>query len=174
MQLAITAIGKNMPGITVELTRIISDCQCNVLECRVTVLGREYAAHLLVGGNWNHIAKLENMLETLAGRYQLKINTCRTEERKPEPGRLPYTIDAITADRMTLPEEVTSFLQERNIHIHELAASRYPAPHTGSHVFAMHMIVSIPTSVPLITLRDEFLDFCDRLNIDAILEPVKR
>jgi hypothetical protein len=23
-------------------------------------------------------------------------------------------------------------------------------------------------------LRDEFLDFCDQLNIDAILEPIKR
>lgn len=174
MQLAIAVIGKNIPEITVDLMHVISDCQCNVLECRITVLGREYAAHALVEGNWNHIAKLENVLDTLAARHQLKINTCRTEERKPEAARIPYTIDAITVDRMAIAEEVTSFLQDRNIHIHEFAASRYPAPHTGSHVFAMHLIVSIPTNVPLVTLRDEFLEFCDGLTIDAILEPVKR
>jgi glycine cleavage system transcriptional repressor len=36
------------------------------------------------------------------------------------------------------------------------------------------MIVRIPAGMRIVSLRDEFLDFCDQMNLDAILEPVKR
>jgi glycine cleavage system transcriptional repressor len=32
----------------------------------------------------------------------------------------------------------------------------------------------VPANVHILSLREEFLDFCDDLNIDAILEPIKR
>jgi glycine cleavage system transcriptional repressor len=35
------------------------------------------------------------------------------------------------------------------------------------------MTVNIPSSVHLAQLRDEFLELCDQLNLDSILEPVK-
>ena len=41
-------------------------------------------------------------------------------------------------------------------------------------VLVTKFIILIPSQLPLLTLREEFLDFCDQLNIDAILEPVKR
>jgi len=40
-------------------------------------------------------------------------------------------------------------------------------------MFALQMAINIPTTVPISLLRDEFLELCDRLNLDAILEPVK-
>lgn len=174
MQLAITAIGKNQWEITTDLPQVILDCNCSILELRVTALGRKIAAHLLVEGNWNHVARLESLLEALSLRCGFKIHACRTEDSKSDTGRIPYTIDAITSDRTAVAYEVAAFLKEHNILIHEFSASRYPAPHTGAPVFVMHIIISIPADLQLISLRDEFLDFCDRLNIDAILEPLKR
>ena len=40
-------------------------------------------------------------------------------------------------------------------------------------MFAVQMAVNVPSSVHVSQLRDEFLELCDRLNLDAILEPVK-
>ena len=37
-----------------------------------------------------------------------------------------------------------------------------------------NLIVKIPAGVKIVSLRDEFLEFCDQQNLDAILEPVKR
>ncbi|MCK7582771.1 MAG: hypothetical protein MZV65_49275 [Chromatiales bacterium] len=45
----------------------------------MTELGTEFGAHLMVDGNWNHIVKLENALDLLAGRYKLKIATLRSK-----------------------------------------------------------------------------------------------
>jgi glycine cleavage system transcriptional repressor len=35
------------------------------------------------------------------------------------------------------------------------------------------MVISVPVKLQLAQLREEFMDYCDTLNLDAILEPVK-
>jgi glycine cleavage system transcriptional repressor len=40
-------------------------------------------------------------------------------------------------------------------------------------MFAIHMSVGIPASMPIGPLRDEFMNFCDSMNLDAVLEPIK-
>ena len=42
-----------------------------------------------------------------------------------------------------------------------------------SAVETVHMTISVPTNVSIAGLRGEFMDFCDHLNFDAIMEPVK-
>ena len=44
------------------------------------------------------------------------------------------------------------------------------AAHTGASVFNMQMIVSLPSNLHIARIRDEFAEFCDELNIDAVLE----
>jgi glycine cleavage system transcriptional repressor len=35
------------------------------------------------------------------------------------------------------------------------------------------MIVNVPGKYQVSQLREEFMDYCDSMNLDAILEPVK-
>jgi glycine cleavage system transcriptional repressor len=77
-------------------------------------------------------------------------------------------------DRDNVVESITSFLFDRDISIEEISGSSYQAAYIQSAVFSTKFIILIPSQLPLLTLREEFLDFCDQLNIDAILEPVKR
>ncbi|QSA97022.1 glycine cleavage system protein R [Methylococcus sp. EFPC2] len=175
MQLVITALGEDRPDLIVELTRALKDCKCHILESRVTELGTEFAAHLLVDGNWNHIVKLENALEALATRLKLKIHTLRASEEIPEPDQVvPYAVDIFASDQIDNIHELAGFFLERGIKVMDLSTSRYPAPYSGAPLFLAHMIVKIPISLKIVSLRDEFLEFCDHQNLDAILEPVKR
>jgi glycine cleavage system transcriptional repressor len=176
MQLVITMLGENRPDLIVELTRTIKDAKCTIQESRMTELGLEFAGHMLVEGNWNHIVRLENALESLANRFSLKVNTLRAQEREvpDEDSFLPYAVDIFATDQINNIHDLSGFLADRNIAIMDLSTSRYPAPFTGSPLFLAHMIVKIPAGMRIVSLRDEFLDFCDQLNLDAILEPVKR
>jgi glycine cleavage system transcriptional repressor len=54
-----------------------------------------------------------------------------------------------------------------------MATNTYAAAHTGTPMFAVHMTVGIPASTHIATLREEFMDYCDGLNLDAVLEPLK-
>ncbi len=40
-------------------------------------------------------------------------------------------------------------------------------------MFSVQMMVHVPAKVNIAALREEFMDVCDQLNLDAILEPVK-
>jgi len=175
MQLVITVLGQDRSDLIMELTRTIRDCKCSVLESRMTELGVEFAAHLLVEGNWNYIVKLENALDTLSTRLDLKINALRAREQADtEDSGIPYAIDVFATDKSSNIHELAVFLTTRDIKIVDITTSRYSAAYSGTPVFLAHIIVTVPVNQRIVSLRDEFLDFCDQLNIDAILEPVKR
>jgi glycine cleavage system transcriptional repressor len=49
----------------------------------------------------------------------------------------------------------------------------YAAPHTGTPMFTVNLIIGVPATEHIARLRDQFLSFCDEFNLDAIMEPVK-
>ena len=40
-------------------------------------------------------------------------------------------------------------------------------------MFSVYMVVHVPTRIHIAALREEFMDLCDHMNLDAILEPLK-
>ena len=44
---------------------------------------------------------------------------------------------------------------------------------TGAAMFAVQMMINVPARVPIGHLREDFMEYCDSQNLDAILEPVK-
>jgi len=53
--LVITALGEDNPGIVHKLTETVTNCSCNVVDSRMTVLGGEFAVILMASGKWNHL-----------------------------------------------------------------------------------------------------------------------
>ena len=174
MQLTITALGNKPPHFIAEILTSISSCHCHVVELRSSRLAQATTAYLLIEGNWNHIAKLENILDSLQKRLEIHIHTLRPEAYlKPHEG-IPYNLETISLVRNEVLESITLFLLEREIHIEEICASCYPASHAQTSVFSTRFILLLPTEIRLLSFREEFMDFCDNLNLDAILEPIKR
>lgn len=175
MQLIVTAIGGKPTGMVEELSRAIRDCRCSVAEARMTDMAGDMAVCFLAEGNWNHVAKLETALEALANRMNWKLRHHRVEAQEEElPDMIPYSVDVYAPDQPGALHDVVSFFSMRGIHIHDVAASRYDAPFSGSPLFTAHLIVKVPSAIRVVSLRDEFLDFCDHANLDAIMEPIKR
>ena len=40
-------------------------------------------------------------------------------------------------------------------------------------MFALHMTIGIPADTAIASVRGDFMDFCDDLNLDAMMAPVK-
>lgn len=174
MQLAITALGTNSTLYLNDVLSAINNCKCNLTELRTSQLAEAFAAYLLIEGDWNQIAKLESLLDSLQNRLGIQIQLIRPDDSKPLPQGIPYSLETMSLYRNDIVQDVTTFLMSRNIFIEELSASRYHAPYCNSPVFSTRFIVSIPSNIRLLSFREEFLDFCDNLNLDAILEPIKR
>jgi glycine cleavage system transcriptional repressor len=171
--LAISAIGSDRTGMVHELTRVVADCGGSISESRMTALGSEFAMLLLVSGPWHTLARLETEVKKLADAANLSIQLRRTEPRAPRSDLVPYSVDVVCVDQSGIVAKLSGFFSTRGIDIAELSTRSYAAAHTGAPMFSVQMIVNVPTRLHLSALREEFMDFCDHLNLDAILEPVK-
>ncbi|MEJ2643644.1 MAG: glycine cleavage system protein R [Gammaproteobacteria bacterium] len=169
----ISALGGDRPGIVNELSRCILDSGCNIADSRMSVLGGEFAIMLLVAGNWSTIGKLEAQLPRLEQQLGMTITARRTEARQPRQALLPYEVDVVAMDHPGIVHDLANFFSERNINIQDLVTSSYAAAHTGTPMFSVHMSVGIPADQHISALREEFLDHCDQLNLDAVIEPSK-
>ncbi len=171
--IAVSAIGTDRTGIVHELARAISDSGGNISDSRMVNLGSEFAMVLLVSGNWHSLAKLETELKKLGETAGLTLSIKRTEPRASRTDMLPYSIDAVCLDQAGVVSGIAGFCSSRGIDIGEVTTRTYPAAHTGAQMFAVQMIVNVPSRLHLSHLREEFMEFCDSLNLDAIMEPVK-
>lgn len=172
-QLVLSALGEDRAGIIDELSRSILEAGCSILDSRMAVLGGTFALVQMIDGNWNNIAKLETQLPGLADRLGLTIHTTRSGEREAPGGMLPYAVDVIAMDQPGIVHNLARFFSQRKINIKEMVTSSYAAAHTGTPMFQVHLAVEIPALTQISALREDFMDLCDQLNLDAVIEPFK-
>jgi len=171
--MVLSAVGPDRPGIVDELAHHISECGCQVGDSRMTVLGSEFALIMLIAGNWNAVAKLEHALPRLEEGLGVNIRSRRTTARQGTEKVIPYAVEVVSVDRPGIVSDVANFFARRGINIEDVYSSTYPAPHTSAPMFTLHMTVGIASDVSIASVRGEFMDFCDDLNLDAVLAPVK-
>jgi glycine cleavage system transcriptional repressor len=171
--LVITASGEDKIGLVERLSGRIADSGCNIEESRMAVLGGKFAFIMLVSGAWHALSKLEGQMSSLGEQLGLTILHERTRKRERAEPAIPYNVEVVTMVHPDIVHSLSAFFSRSGINIEELQASTYPAPHTGTPMFSVVMTVGIHAKVHIPTLRGDFLDYCDDLNLDATFEPVR-
>lgn len=172
-RLVITASGEDKVGLVDRLSARIHESGCNIEESRMAVLGEQFALIMLISGPWNALAKLETQLEPLGEQLGLTIVPKRTRQREQAKPTVPYRVEVVAMDHPGIVRKLAAFFARGDINIEELHTSTYPAPHTGTPMFSVEMTVGIQADIHIPTLRGDFLDYCDDLNLDATIEPVR-
>ncbi len=171
--LLVSAIAPQSTALLTVLGKRVVDAGCNLMEARVSMLGQEVCALLLSTGSWDAIAKFESALARLARDEQISLSSRRTSQRELAGTTLPYAVEVIAADQSGVLYQLADFFARRSVTIENLSSSRYRASQTGAEMFSAQITIGIPVTMHISALRDEFLEFCDTLNLDAILEPIK-
>jgi len=171
--LVITASGEDKVGLVEKFSSRIAETGCNIEESRMAVLGGQFAIIMLVSGAWNILSKLEGQLAGAGEQLGLTIMHKRTKERERPRPMVPYLIEVVALDHPGIVHSLARFFSARGINIEELQTDTYPAPHTGTPMFSVHLTVGIPAETHIPTLRADFLDHCDDLNLDATFEPAR-
>jgi glycine cleavage system transcriptional repressor len=171
--LVITASGEDKIGIVDRLAGRIADSGCNIEESRMVVLEGQCALIMLVSGSWHALSKLEGQMTLLGEQLGLTIihkRTCKRERAEPA---IPYTVEVVAMDQPGIVRSLAAFFTRNGINIEEVQSNSYPAPNTGTPLTSIVMTVGIHAKVHIPTLRGDFLDYCDDLNLDATFEPVR-
>jgi glycine cleavage system transcriptional repressor len=172
--MVISAVGGNPMTVVNDLSKIVLDCGGNIKESRMAAMGSEFGVLLLVAGNWHTISRLERDLGRFADGDGITMQFRRTESRRMGKELLPYAVDVVGLDQPGIVHSLSGFFAARKVEIGEVASRSYPAAHTGAPMFSVQMYINVPSAVHIAGLREEFMEFCDQLNVDAIMEPVKQ
>ena len=156
-----------------SVTRRIADSGCNLVDSRLATVGRDVSMTALATGSWDAVAKLEAMLGRLDREEGLKLNWYRTAAKVSQSNLLPYIVEVVAADKPGILFQLADFFDHQGITIENLQSTRYRAMQTGAEMFSAQVTIGVPSDMHIAALRDDFLEFCDHLNLDAIMDPMK-
>ena len=171
--LLINAFTTHPQSPLLQVTRRVADSGCNMLDARLSTVGRDITLTALAVGSWDAIAKLESSLGRLEREDGLKLMWYRTGDKQVQTDLLPYIVEVVAADKPGITFQLADFFDRQGISIESLHCSRYRAMQTGADMYSAQVTIGVPARMHIAALRDDFLEFCDHLNLDAIMDPMK-
>ena len=90
---------------------------------------------------------------------------------EPRPNSMPYVAYVSAVYRPDILSELCQFFLDHRVEIENLTCDTYQAPQTMGTMLNATITVTLPAGTQISWLRDQFLDFADALNLDALIEP---
>jgi len=169
--LVITAIGADRPGIVNELTEVLLNAGLNVEDSRMSVLGGEFAVMLLVSGPTASIDSVKQQKDSLSDSLNLNLLIKTTTSRSSDNDHVSYKVTVEGMDNPGIVHKLARYLSQHSINIVNMQTDSGHAPHTGTPMFTVNMLIDIPAEQNIEQLDNDFAALCDELNMDAEFKP---
>lgn len=171
---ALSAIGRDRPGIVADLAELVYECDCNLEDSSMTILGSEFAVLLLLTGEATGI---EERLATASKRLEWEKRLTvfiRPLEGEPIPYSVgkeaaPYDLQATGVDKAGLVARVARCLEKHGASISQLFTQSRPEPGTGTPIYTMSIRFDLPAAVAESDLRADLEKVAADLNIEVVL-----
>jgi glycine cleavage system transcriptional repressor len=173
----VTAVGRDRPGIVADLAQLVFDCEGNLEDSRMTILGNEFAAILLCSGADELERRLADGARRLEwqNRLTIFIRPLEGEPRPavPAPGTRLYRVETEGEDRAGIVAGVCRVLADRNVNVADLRSESLPSP-SGGAIYQMSLLVEVPERLDLAELSKALDETGRRLGVDVRIESAAR
>jgi glycine cleavage system transcriptional repressor len=172
---ALSAIGADRPGIVADLAELIYDCDGNLEDTSMTILGSEFAVLLLLTGEGDDTAeRLSAACKRLEWEKRLTV-FFRPLEGEPAPYRaagdvVSFTLQAVGVDKAGIVAKISRCLADHRINIRQMQSHSRPQPETGTPMYTMSIRMDVPRTLDEKTLRDRLEAIARDLHIDVTME----
>jgi len=172
----LSAIGRDRPGLVSELARLALDCDANLEDSRMTILGTDFAVILLCSSRatdaGDRLALGSKRLERDHG-LTILIRELPAGRRPaiPAPGTRLYRVEAAGEDRAGIVAGICGVLAEHGVNIVELDTQSHPGP-GGAPQYQLAIRAEVPDAVDPRALREALLREGERLVLDVALMPL--
>src|SRR5262245_28962000 len=119
---ALSAIGRDRPGIVADLAELIYECDCNLEDSSMTILGSEFAVLLLLTGEGEDVERqLSSACKRLEWEKRLTVFFRPLEGEPVSYGAShqahPFELQAVGVDKAGIVARVARCLASREINI---------------------------------------------------------
>ena len=175
---ALSAIGRDRPGIVADLAELIYECDCNLEDSSMTILGSEFAVLLLLTGEAPDVeAHLSAACKRVEWEKRLTV-FFRPLEGEPVPYGVShharrFELQAVGVDKAGIVARVARCLANHQINVTHMSTASRPEPGTGTPIYHMQIRMEVPQAVDEGVLRHELDGVAASLNIDLGLRVVE-
>lgn len=163
----LTAIGADRPGLVEEVSEFVLARHGSIGDSRMANLHGQFAIVMLIAGTPEAIDRVAADLDAMAAQAGLKAQlTAVVAAGAGARPRLPFRLTGRALDQPGLVHLVANLLRSLDVNIESMQTTLEAAPITGAPLFAMDLVVAVPTDTAVRMLRDELARVCDPLNID--------
>jgi glycine cleavage system transcriptional repressor len=172
---ALSAIGRDRPGIVADLSELIYECDCNLEDSSMTVLGSEFAVLLLLSGQGADIGeRLSAACKRLEWEKRLTVFFRPLESdpttAAPAGATSTYALQASGLDKAGIVARVSRCLAEHGITIRQMETQSRPEPLSGGPFYTMRIEMAVPSEVDEAALRERLEAIGRELYVDIALE----
>jgi glycine cleavage system transcriptional repressor len=172
---ALSAIGRDRPGIVADLAELIYECDCNLEDSSMTILGSEFAVLLLLTGEGPDIAqRLSTACKRLEWEKRLTV-FFRPLEAEPIPYAAShhaarYALQAVGVDKAGIVAALARCLADHRINIAQMQTQSRREPESGAPIYTVRIAMDVPGEVDHQALRERLDAVARELCIDVALE----
>jgi len=174
---AMSAIGRDRPGIVADLAELIYECDCNLEDSSMTILGSEFAVLLLLTGEG---ADVESHLSAACKRVEwekrLTVFFRPLDAAPPGYGATPprrrFELQATGVDKAGIVARVARCLADVGINITHMATQSRPEPLSGTPMYNMQIRMDAPAGVDEPVLRRALEGIATLLHVEITLQPI--
>ena len=169
----ITAIGSDRPGIVSEISGVITSHGGNIEKSRMTRLGSDFTIIMLVmvDSKWKEslIVALQAIKELSITTKGTEPNTVITDENCQVTAGGNCQISLSGADNEGIVKVLSKYLAGKSINILEMETHISNAPITGTPLFNLVAIITIPDDTDLVIIQSDLNIMSLKLGIEIIV-----
>jgi glycine cleavage system transcriptional repressor len=172
----LTAFSKDRPGIVADLSRIIYENGYNLEESSMTNLAGEFAILLLLSTPATNGDDVQEKLSLECRRLEREkgitafIRPISQKKQERKTNILTKTIHVEGLDQAGIVYKVSQFFADNDINISTLNTEMKLSPESGAAIYAMTIVVELPSHLSLQTVEDGLGQIGDQLNVDVSID----
>jgi glycine cleavage system regulatory protein len=171
MDLVLTLIGPDRPGLVEAVAQVVAQRGGNWLESRMIHLGGQFAGILRVEVPPGQADALARALEGL-GSNGLRVvaeSSARGTDASGARARV-MDLELVGLDRPGLVREISQLLARQEINVEELTSDRTSAPMSGEMLFRASARVKVPPHIDAAHLRASLERLASDLTVEIRLD----
>jgi glycine cleavage system transcriptional repressor len=173
---AVTAIGRDRPGIVASVSSVLLAHEGNVEDSRMTILRGRFTIMLIVSSaDGVEVDRLRADLERAGDQLGLDaVTLSEVSDVDPEAGPAPsHVVSVYGVDHPGIVHAVTSALAKNGVNIVDLT-TRLVGDEEGAPLYAMMMEVALPAGLPVETVQQSLRVVREEQGVDLTIRPLEQ
>jgi glycine cleavage system transcriptional repressor len=169
---ALSAIGRDRPGIVADLAELIYECDCNLEDSSMTILGSEFAVLLLLSSVGSDAEqRLSSGCKRLEWEKRLTV-FFRPLDGEPVPYATRahahrFNLQASGVDRAGIVAKMARCLADHAVTIAAMTTQSRPEPESGTPIYTMQMELDVPQNADVAALSRRLQVIGEDLQVDV-------